>query len=111
MLRSKMTAVAMAVTLGIGAVSASASDFRTRYDESKPTSGEMFADAVVVRPMTLAATAVGLAAWIVTLPFSIPADNVRESGNEWVAKPLKYTFMRPLGAMEEGTEPAYMQNQ
>ena len=101
----------MAVTLGIGAVSASASDYRTRYDEEKPTAGEMFADAVVVRPMTLAASAVGLVAWVVTLPFSITADNVRESGNEWVAKPLKYTFMRPLGVMEEGAEPDYMHNQ
>ena len=110
MLRSKLTAVAMILTLGIGAVSVAAADSRTRYDEGKPTGGEMFADAVVVRPMTLVASAVGLAAWVVTLPFSVTADNVRESGDEWVAKPLKYTFMRPLGEMDVDAEPGYMQN-
>jgi hypothetical protein len=107
MLRSKLTAVAMAVTLGIGAVSASAADNRTRYDEMEPDAGDMMLDAVIVRPATLVASAVGLVAWVVTLPFSIPADDVDDTAREWVGKPLKYTFFRPLGEMEEGTVPAY----
>ncbi|HEB94911.1 MAG TPA: hypothetical protein ENI96_00600 [Sedimenticola thiotaurini] len=78
------------------------------YDEG-PSGGHMFLDAVVVRPLTLLMSAAGAVTWVVTLPFTIPADSAGEAGRAWVAGPLKYTFMRPLGEMEEGVEPAYVQ--
>ncbi len=78
------------------------------YDEG-PTGGQMLLDAVVVRPLTLMISAAGAVAWVATLPFTIPGDSVEAAGHAWVAGPLKYTFIRPLGEMEEGVEPAYVQ--
>jgi hypothetical protein len=66
-----------------------------------PTRGEMAVDAAVVRPMTLATSAVGLAGWVVTLPFTFPTETMGEVGQAWVLDPLKYTVARPLGEMRE----------
>jgi len=88
----------MAVTLALASVSGSLGAQTYDYQE-EPTVGEMFADAVVARPMLLLASAVGLAAWVVTLPFSIPGGSAGDAGKAWVLEPLGYTFMRPLGEM------------
>ena len=94
----RMAAFAVCLTLALavtsGSLNAAANDYR-----EEPTVGEMFADAVVVRPMTLLASAVGLAAWVVTLPFSLPGGSAGDAGEAWVLEPLGYTFARPLGEM------------
>ena len=109
-MKKKSAAMAMAMVLGLsglsGAGSAVARDLE--YFEHEKAA-HMWADAVIVRPLTLLATGVGAVTWVVTLPFSIPAGNSEEAGRAWVGGPLKYTFMRPLGEMEEGTEPSYVQ--
>jgi len=111
--RKTSAALAIVLALGLGGLpqvgsARSFSDHGYDYNQ-QPTGGEMMADAVLVRPLTLAATAVGAIAWVITLPFSIPAGNAGEAGHAWVGGPLKYTFMRPLGEMEEGVEPSYVQ--
>jgi hypothetical protein len=69
------------------------------YDEHTqgPTAGSMLADTVMVRPLTLVGTAVGVVAFVVTLPFSALGGNVEEAGQILVVDPAKYTFIRPLG--------------
>jgi hypothetical protein len=57
----------------------------------------MLADTVMVRPLTLVGTAVGVVAFVVTLPFSALGGNVGEAGQLLVVDPAKYTFIRPLG--------------
>jgi len=110
MMKKKSAAWAMAMMIGLSGMSGAANVAARDYDyNDRPSGPEMWLDAVVVRPITLLATGFGLASWIVTLPFSIPAGNPEEAGKAWVAGPLKYTFMRPLGEMEEGTEPSYVQ--
>jgi len=113
MIRNKSAALALVLALGLGGLPqlGNARGMSTQgYDyNEQPTGGEMLADAVLARPMTLIATVVGAIAWVVTLPFSIPAGNAGEAGHAWVGGPLKYTFMRPLGEMEEGVEPSYVQ--
>lgn len=64
-----------------------------------PTGGEMVTDAIAVRPMTLTYSVVGLAAWVVTLPFTLPSGSAGDAGEAWVLGPLGYTFARPLGEM------------
>ena len=66
------------------------------YAES-PTAGTMLADTVMVRPLTLVGTAVGVVAFVVTLPFSALGGNVEQAGEILVVEPAKYTFIRPLG--------------
>lgn len=72
-----------------------------RYDDldSKPTGGTMLADTVLVRPFMLVSTVVGVATFIVTLPFSALGGNVGEAGNTLVMEPARYTFVRPLGEL------------
>jgi hypothetical protein len=67
--------------------------------DEEPTGGTMMADTFLVRPFMLAGTVVGLATFIVTLPFSALGGNVGEAGNTLVVEPAKYTFVRPLGEL------------
>jgi hypothetical protein len=57
----------------------------------------MLADTVMVRPLTLVGTAVGVVTFVITLPFSALGGNVGEAGQILVVDPAKYTFIRPLG--------------
>jgi len=71
----------------------------SRSIEPERTGGTMMADTFLVRPFMLAGTVVGLATFIVTLPFSALGGNVGEAGNTLVVEPAKYTFIRPLGEL------------
>ncbi|OPY03584.1 MAG: hypothetical protein A4E60_00249 [Syntrophorhabdus sp. PtaB.Bin047] len=65
----------------------------------------MFFDLVLLRPIGVASVAVGFAATIAALPFSIIANNTREVGDAMLTETMNYTFVRPLG---EVFEPASM---
>jgi len=58
---------------------------------------DIIADALVVRPVSFAATVVGSVIFVVALPFSIPSGSVGTVGQEIVVAPAKYTFIRPMG--------------
>lgn len=60
-------------------------------------STDMVVDAVVMRPLGLAATLVGVVLTVVALPFTIPSGSVESSARELIVKPAEYTFKRPLG--------------
>jgi hypothetical protein len=68
-----------------------------RMARSEATFGEMVVDAAVLRPLGLVGTVLGTGAFIVTLPFSALGGNVGEAADQFVAKPARYTFTRPLG--------------
>ena len=78
----------------------------TRPDDTDETSeapdaaGMMLLDALLLRPLGLAATVLGTAAFIVTLPFSLPTRSADDAANVLVVKPAAYTFARPLGEVE-----------
>jgi len=68
------------------------------YFESKePGGGAMLYDMVVVRPIGLAATAIGAVFWVVSSPFSLSGDNFDTATESLVKAPAAYTFKRPLG--------------
>lgn len=99
-IRKRLMASLVATTLGLSVFSAGMSAAGDR-NQQEPTAGEKFADAVVVRPMTLAASVVGFAAWVVTLPFTLPSGGTADAGKSWVLDPLEYTFVRPLGDISD----------
>lgn len=68
--------------------------------EAPDAAGMMLLDAFLLRPLGLAATALGTAAFIVTLPFSLPTRSADDAAKVLVVKPAKYTFARPLGQVE-----------
>jgi hypothetical protein len=94
-LMSYLTAIMLVVTTNAVASSSNG----VTYDEyTQPaTAGTMLADTVLVRPLTLVGTAVGVVTFVVTLPFSALGGNVGEAGENLVLEPAKYTFVRPLG--------------
>jgi hypothetical protein len=57
----------------------------------------MIVDVFIARPVGLATTDIGTAAFIVALPFAIPSGSVKPVGRELVAAPFKFTFRRPVG--------------
>lgn len=59
--------------------------------------GEMAADALVVRPLGLAATAVGAAIYVVALPFAAISGDVHAPARSLVGAPARFTFKRKLG--------------
>ena len=58
----------------------------------------MMFDLVLLRPLGLAATVIGTAFFIVSLPVSAIGGNTGEAAKKLVVAPAKYTFSRPLGA-------------
>lgn len=58
----------------------------------------MAVDLVVIRPVAIIGSVVGLAVYLVSLPFSLPGGNAGEVWNKTVKAPVKFAFVRPLGA-------------
>jgi hypothetical protein len=67
------------------------------FEASEPGGGAMMFDFLVIRPIGLAATVIGSAFWLVSLPFSASGDNVGTATEKLVKEPAAYTFKRPLG--------------
>ena len=57
----------------------------------------MVADALIVRPLGLCATVLGVGLFVISLPFSALGGNVKEAGSKLIVAPAKFTFQRPLG--------------
>jgi hypothetical protein len=62
----------------------------------------MTGDLLVARPIGLVMTAIGGAAFVVSLPFTALAGSVSESAETLVLGPAETTFMRCLGCREPG---------
>jgi hypothetical protein len=60
----------------------------------------MAMDGLIGRPVGLAATIVGTALFIATLPFSSLGGNTHQAWETLVQDPGRYTFQRCLGCFE-----------
>jgi hypothetical protein len=72
-------------------------------DEQLPPdrrSGDMMLDALIARPLGLIGLVVGSATWVVALPFTLPSGSVGTATENLILKPVRYTFLRPLGEVE-----------
>ena len=88
-----LLAIAMiSVPFGTAAI---AEEQQTVKKDSSPE--EMIVDGLVLRPLGLAATGLGVVCFIVTLPFSIITGQTEEAAKKMMGKPAKFTFERPLG--------------
>ena len=81
------------IALAFG-VSAQAADYSIQKHATGPS---MAADLFIARPLGLISTVAGTAVFIVSLPFSALGGNVEPAADEMVVKPVRYTFLRPLG--------------
>lgn len=92
--RRALVVVVMALGLGLAGPAAAIDDYA---DPGTPSAAAMGVDMILVRPVSLAATAVGAGLFVVSLPFSLLGMNPGDAGNRLVVEPGKYTFVRPLG--------------
>ncbi len=71
-------------------------------DEDKQlTVGKMVVDALIVRPLGIAATIIGTALFVVSLPFSALGGNTKAAYERLIVDPAKFTFKRPLGDFDQ----------
>lgn len=70
--------------------------------DERPNAFAMTGDLLVARPIGFVMTAVGGAAFVVSLPFTALAGSVSESAETLVLGPAEVTFMRCLGCRVAG---------
>jgi hypothetical protein len=60
----------------------------------------MAGDAVLARPLGVVSLALGFGLFVVSSPFSALGGNIGDAWSNLVAKPAKFTFVRPLGKFD-----------
>ena len=90
---------AFAVAALACAGAASSADAMVEVD-GPPTGEQMAVDLVIVRPLSLAGTLIGVGIFVVALPFNALTLNFKEPAQALVIEPAKYTFTRKLGDLE-----------
>ncbi|MEZ4599142.1 MAG: hypothetical protein R2940_05070 [Syntrophotaleaceae bacterium] len=67
-------------------------------DYSDASAEAIIVDFVVVRPLSIAATAIGCGFFVATLPFTVwSKERMGKTADALVVKPASYAFVRPLG--------------
>ena len=97
--------IAVAATLTLCLLAQAPLAFAGEQPNGKPalaakrdvSGAEMAADLIFARPVGFFGLVLGTAAFVVALPFTLPAKQVKEAGQKLVVAPAKYTFVRPLG--------------
>jgi hypothetical protein len=98
--RKTILRVAAGAALVFAASAVNADEFRDTVDDS-PSAGAMAFDLLVVRPVGLVATVLGTGLFVLQLPLSfIQGEAPSDPAQKLVVEPAKFTFTRPLGAME-----------
>lgn len=69
----------------------------TIYNANAPNGFVMMGDLLIARPLLIAATILGSAAFIVSYPFSLMGGNVGESAQSLIGDPMREAFVRCLG--------------
>ena len=98
----RTTAAALALTTGLLTLPAQAEEVQSSsgdpaYDIQTPKGYAMLGDLIIARPLLIGATAIGVVAFVVSLPFTALGGNVKEAGQALVADPAREAFARCLG--------------
>lgn len=68
------------------------------YARTKSTAAEIGVDLLLIRPVCLGVTVLGIGGFIVTLPFTLIGQNAGHAAEVFIVEPGKYTFTHPLGS-------------
>ena len=108
-IRSIAHAVAAAALLCAAAASADETDpagqaaaeasATTQIDDA-PSGEQMGLDLLLVRPLSLVGTVLGIGVFVVSTPFCALAWNCVDPARRLVLEPAKYTFTRELGDLD-----------
>lgn len=100
----RATAASLALVMAMGSMPAMAGNpsGNPQYDDETPAAYAMIGDAVIARPLLLAATVIGTGVFVVTLPFTLASGSVGKAGKALVVDPGEATFVRCLGCATPG---------
>ncbi|MGE6792325.1 hypothetical protein SAMN05216206_1201 [Pseudomonas guineae] len=104
----RSTAAALALTTGLLALPAHAEVAQQNtsgdplYTANAPKGYSMMGDLLIARPLLIGATAIGVVAFVVSLPFTALGGNVGEAAQSLVVEPGKEAFVRCLGCTTSG---------
>jgi hypothetical protein len=71
----------------------------TQIDDA-PSGEQMGLDLLLIRPLSLAGTVLGIGVFVVSTPFCILAWNCVDPARRLILEPAKYTFTRDLGDLD-----------
>jgi hypothetical protein len=66
-------------------------------NNNTPSGTAMAADIFLLRPLSLAATAIGTGIFIAGLPFEAVSNSIPAASHRLIVEPGEFTFTRPLG--------------
>lgn len=92
--QSLLWALAVVVSLMIAQPVAAAG---AEYEATPPSAAAMGFDVLLVRPLSIVATAAGGGLFLLSLPFSALGLNTDEAAVRLVGEPATFAFLRPLG--------------
>jgi len=92
-----VAAALLVLPVGAGAQSSMSTRGLEYFEEEDPGAGMMMWDLVAVRPLSICASVIGSAFFLVSWPFSALGGNSDVAGEKLVKEPFRYTFKRPLG--------------
>ncbi len=98
----KLTAPLLAMSLLLSSGFCLGESTMTDTGGEQPGSLRMYTDLLFLRPIGLALTTLGTAAYIVSLPFTLPLGCSSDAGKTLVVEPVKFTFYRCLGCAKTG---------
>ena len=106
----RATAAALALTTGLLTLPAQAEEVQTSsgdpaYDIQTPKAYAMLGDLIIARPLLIGATAIGVVAFVVSLPFTALGGNIEESAEALVMEPGREAFARCLGCSSTAENP------
>jgi hypothetical protein len=88
LMKSKITTIACALAITFCSISPSVAD---------EDGASAVADVVIVRPLCFAATVIGTACFIVSLPVAAISGSTKQSAELLVNRPARATFKRAIG--------------
>ncbi|MBW1893653.1 MAG: hypothetical protein JRF40_04780 [Deltaproteobacteria bacterium] len=65
----------------------------------EPTAAAKAVDILLARPLGIASQALGCVFFVVSLPFSLPGQNVSSVFKKTIVEPAKFTWTRPVGTI------------
>ncbi|MCK9744641.1 multidrug transporter [Pseudomonas syringae] len=103
----RILAAALALFIGLQALSAVAADVTTGsgdpvYTIQNPPAFAMIGDLLIARPLLIAATVIGTGLFVIAAPFAAAGGNLGATGKALVVDPGKAAFVRCLGCTGDG---------
>lgn len=112
----RSTALGLILTTGLATLPLSASATQDNvsgdptYTLEAPPAYAMMGDLLIARPLLIAGTVIGAAAFVVSLPFSALGGNVEEAGRALVIEPGREAFVRCLGCTSSWAQDSQAQS-